>query len=62
MMIKCSLCPQTFKNDDPLLEIRKARHEQGRHTKHSVIGRYGTKESKSGMGGLILGKVTWIKQ
>jgi hypothetical protein len=59
-LIECSLCKQTFEEDE-LLEQRKRRHEQGRHSHHSVVGRYGTKESKSGMGGLILGKVEWRK-
>ena len=62
MNIKCSLCPQIFDENDPLIEIIKKRHEQGRHSQHSVINqRTGEKQSKSGMGGLIIGTVEWIR-
>ena len=60
-MIKCSLCPQTFDETDPLIEIRKARHEQGRHTKHTVISERDGSRSKP-IGNFIYGKVHWIKQ
>ena len=59
MITKCNLCEQTFDKDDPLLEIRKERHELGRHTKHTVISeRTGSKSAP--MGNFTYGKVVWI--
>lgn len=58
----CKRCDHVVKEKDPtLFQIMKSRHEQGRHQHHYVIGRYGTKESKSAMGGLDIGTVEWIE-
>ena len=60
VLIKCSLCVQTFDNNDPLIDIIKSRHELGRHTKHIVYSeRDGTKSKP--MGNFVYGKVVWIK-
>jgi len=57
-LIKCSLCDQTFNDNDPLIDIRKSRHELGRHTKHVVYSeRDGTKSKP--MGNFTYGKITW---
>jgi len=59
VLIKCNLCDQTFDNDDPLIDIRKSRHEMGRHNIHIVYSeRDGTKSKP--MGNFIYGKVVWI--
>jgi len=58
--IKCNLCPQTFKKNDPDLKIRKERHELGRHTKHTVISERDGSKSKP-MGNFIYGKAKWIQ-
>jgi len=38
-MIKCSLCEQTFDENDPVIELRKARHED-RHDQTKPHGSY----------------------
>jgi hypothetical protein len=57
-LTKCSLCDQTFNDNDPLLKERKERHELGRHTKHIVISeRTGSRSAP--MGNFTYGKVAW---
>ena len=54
---ECNLCGWICPEDD--MEIRKERHEQGRHTRHTVISERDGSKSKP-MGNFIYGKVTWI--
>lgn len=61
MTIKCSLCPQTFEEDDPLFEIRKKRHAEGRHTKHYIVSQRDSSKINNSMGGLVIGEVEWIE-
>jgi len=49
-MIKCSLCLQTFEEDDPLINHRKSAHEN-HHDPTTVHGSYNQ----------TWGKVEWIK-
>jgi len=47
--IRCSLCIQEFDANDPLIDIRKARHER-RHDPTEVHGSYNQ----------TWGKVVWL--
>lgn len=49
-MIKCSLCPQTFKDNDLLLEERKQRHED-----------HHNQEKEHGSENQTWGKVEWFE-
>ena len=58
--IKCSLCPQTFDDTDPLIDIIKERHELGMHsTKRTIYSERDGFPSKP-MGNHTYGKVVWI--
>ena len=61
-MIKCSLCNFEIEDNDPDMEIRKQRHEIGRHKKHNVTSQrpYGGKSNP--MGNFIYGVVRWVKE
>lgn len=39
IMIKCSLCEQTFDENDPVIELRKSRHED-HHDQSKPHGSY----------------------
>lgn len=59
--VKCSLCPQTFEEDDPkIFNIQKERHELGMHSTGRVIYSERTGSPSKPMGNHIYGKVKWI--
>ena len=60
-MIKCSLCDQTFDENDELIETRKSRHETGMHSKDRVIHSERDGSSSKPMGNHNYGSVTWEK-
>lgn len=60
-MIKCSLCDQTFDENDDLIETRKSRHETGMHSKDRVIHSERDGSSSKPMGNHNYGSVTWEK-
>ncbi len=58
-MIKCSLCPQSFRVDDDDIELRKARHEDYHSgTQAYVMGRHGRQQRAKNR---IRGYVQWTE-
>ena len=58
-MIKCSLCPQTFDENDEYIELRKSRHELGMHSHNRVIINERDGSPSKPMGNHTYGEVTW---
>lgn len=58
MKFKCSRCEQVFDDEDSLFEVRKSRHELGRHTRHVVYSERDGSKSKP-LGNFDYGKVEW---
>lgn len=59
-IFQCNLCEQYFDANDPLIDVRKKRHELGRHTLHTVYSERDGSKSKP-MGNFTYGKVKWEK-
>ena len=62
MKQECSLCGFVVDTEDTLVDIRKKRHVEGRHTRHETESeRDGSIIQGSGMGNIIIGKVSWVR-
>ena len=62
MKQECSLCGFIVDTEDTLVDIRKKRHADGRHTRHKTKSeRDGSILNKAGMGNITIGKVKWVR-
>ena len=60
-MIKCSLCNQTFDEEDEDIEYRKQRHELGMHSRDRTIYSERDGSPSKPMGNHTYGTVAWTR-